>query len=494
MNKSLFEYLKDAEAVHSEYGTYPLTIGRNPHGFHDPMLKKYLGKWYLPISVIEFIAGKLNWYIGAEFFRHMGHYTIGRIKEDQSIHASVMKWSKFHGEKLKKAVAKIQQTNLREASNKQFAVLLAELFLHMEKLCGYGFIPVVSDLYYFNFSRTLEQMVDVYCKKGRCTGVPSEYVSVLTTPTYDTKNRQYKRALFECALVHGPKRKAKLENIIKRFYAIHYGHNGPGLTEKQVLKEISDIVKRGNIHKEYQLFIREPEATQKKQADFIKELHLSPQAQYLIRVARDFIYIKGYRLERLFEAYGALDTILDVVSKRTGLKRKELKYLSGAEFLAYLRGGKLPRYQELKKRMQRMTYTAIGSSGVEIRTGGAVEKYLKGFVAQTKDHKVRFSVHGTVACVGKVRGIVRIVNTPKDVAKLRKGDILISVQTAPELLPAMKKAAAFVTDIGGITSHAAIVSREMNKPCVIGTKIATKVFKDGDEVLVDALKGLVQKI
>jgi pyruvate, water dikinase len=55
----------------------------------------------------------------------------------------------------------------------------------------------------------------------------------------------------------------------------------------------------------------------------------------------------------------------------------------------------------------------------------------------------------------------------------------------------MKKASAIITDEGGITSHAAIVSREMKKPCVIGTKIATKILKDGDLVEVDADRGIV---
>ena len=66
--------------------------------------------------------------------------------------------------------------------------------------------------------------------------------------------------------------------------------------------------------------------------------------------------------------------------------------------------------------------------------------------------------------------------------------------TDPRYVPAMKKAAAIVTDEGGITCHAAIVSRELKKPCIIGTKIATKVLKDGDEVEVDAEKGVVKKI
>jgi len=78
--------------------------------------------------------------------------------------------------------------------------------------------------------------------------------------------------------------------------------------------------------------------------------------------------------------------------------------------------------------------------------------------------------------------------------KMRQGDVLVSGSTNPDLLPAMKKAAAFVTDIGGITSHAAIVARELRIPCVVGAKIATKVLKDGDKVNVDANHGIVKKI
>ena len=71
--------------------------------------------------------------------------------------------------------------------------------------------------------------------------------------------------------------------------------------------------------------------------------------------------------------------------------------------------------------------------------------------------------------------------------------ILVASMTTPELLPAIKKAAAIVTDEGGITSHAAIVSTEMHKPCIVGTKIATKVFKDRDFVEVDAEEGIARK-
>ncbi|MBI4093197.1 MAG: hypothetical protein HY420_04710, partial [Candidatus Kerfeldbacteria bacterium] len=74
---------------------------------------------------------------------------------------------------------------------------------------------------------------------------------------------------------------------------------------------------------------------------------------------------------------------------------------------------------------------------------------------------------------------------------LKWGEI---TSTKPEYVPAMKRAAAVITNEGGITSHAAIVSREFRIPCVVGTKIATKIFKNGDLLEVDARKGIVKKI
>lgn len=78
--------------------------------------------------------------------------------------------------------------------------------------------------------------------------------------------------------------------------------------------------------------------------------------------------------------------------------------------------------------------------------------------------------------------------------KVKEGDILVAPMTTPELMPAMKNAAAFITDEGGITCHAAIISRELDKPCIIGTKTATRIIKDGDLVEVDANLGIIRKL
>jgi pyruvate,water dikinase len=101
-------------------------------------------------------------------------------------------------------------------------------------------------------------------------------------------------------------------------------------------------------------------------------------------------------------------------------------------------------------------------------------------------------VKGFTANKGIIEGVVRIVLSAKDFHKVNSGDILVTTMTSVDFVPIMEKAGAFVTNEGGITSHAAIVAREMNKPCIIGTQIATKILRDGDKVKVDGNRGIVE--
>ena len=103
-------------------------------------------------------------------------------------------------------------------------------------------------------------------------------------------------------------------------------------------------------------------------------------------------------------------------------------------------------------------------------------------------------VTGVCAFPGIVRGKVHMVKDFMNPGIMKKGQVLVSISSNPILLPLMKKSCAIVTDEGGTTSHAAIISRECGIPCIVGTKIATQVFKDGDVVEVDATKGIIKRL
>lgn len=100
-------------------------------------------------------------------------------------------------------------------------------------------------------------------------------------------------------------------------------------------------------------------------------------------------------------------------------------------------------------------------------------------------------LEGYGASPGVASGTVKIIKDLSEIGKVQKGDILVTRMTSPDYVPAMEKSAAIVTDEGGITCHAAIVSRELGVPCIIATKTATQVLKDNMKITVDASHGKV---
>ena len=115
-------------------------------------------------------------------------------------------------------------------------------------------------------------------------------------------------------------------------------------------------------------------------------------------------------------------------------------------------------------------------------------------LSQTKDmNQKNIILQGAPASPAIGTGKVVIIRSVKELGKVQKGDVLVTEMTNPDFVPAMKRAIAIVTDRGGRTSHAAIVSRELGVACIVGTGKATKVLKEGMVVTVDGAKGIVYR-
>ncbi len=111
------------------------------------------------------------------------------------------------------------------------------------------------------------------------------------------------------------------------------------------------------------------------------------------------------------------------------------------------------------------------------------------------ENDAKVAVRGLPASPGVASGVVHVIDSPKDIDEFKSGEVLVTLMTSPDWVPAMKKAAGIITNNGGMTCHAAIVSREMEIPCIVGTKsrgkAATDVFHNGDVVTIDAKNGVV---
>ncbi len=110
---------------------------------------------------------------------------------------------------------------------------------------------------------------------------------------------------------------------------------------------------------------------------------------------------------------------------------------------------------------------------------------------EAHEDEEKILLKGETASRGAYTGPVKIVHDPSELNKVQKGDVLVTVMTTPDMVPAMQRAGAIVTDEGGLTCHAAIVSREMGTPCIVGTEHATEKLQDGQIVTVHATRGIV---
>lgn len=110
-----------------------------------------------------------------------------------------------------------------------------------------------------------------------------------------------------------------------------------------------------------------------------------------------------------------------------------------------------------------------------------------------EESKAEVLLKGIAASLGIASGAVKVIHSPNQIDEVKEGNVLVTEMTSPDYVPAMKRAAAIVTDTGGQTSHAAIVSRELGIPCVVGTGTATHVLSNGQVISVDGAKGLVYK-
>lgn len=174
------------------------------------------------------------------------------------------------------------------------------------------------------------------------------------------------------------------------------------------------------------------------------------------------------------------------VNNVLSLKEGEYIWFSFQELLAALRNPSEFSMPDISSRKNKLGIFSEENKEVII-VGKELDIILSSFISESG--KSVFPLKGMSASKGVVQGIVKIIILPEDIKKMNAGDILVAPETAPDFLPAMAIAAGIITNRGGVTSHAAIVSRELRKPCIVGVKDATSILSDGQRIEVNAEKG-----
>lgn len=190
---------------------------------------------------------------------------------------------------------------------------------------------------------------------------------------------------------------------------------------------------------------------------------------------------------------GIMHNVLSYISLKYLGSQYAAKYLYAHELLALFEGKK-PRKGLIRERERCYAIAKIEGEFLIF----SHRKALK-LAAMFLDIPKTDVIEGVIAHKGTVRGKAFVIPQTNDMKKIRKmipqmkkGVILVAQSTTPELIALCKKAGGIIADQGGMLSHAAIISRELNIPCLIGTEVATQILKTGDLVDLDANKGIVQ--
>lgn len=442
---------------------------------------------------------------------------------DKSIHD--VKWGQRYidilmtrQKKLDDATKQLLKMNLVKLSKQELYELYNKYYEIYSDLHLCHWVQTAADFGDNLFSKYLMQYLEKKIKNTKYS--LGEVFSIMTTPTEDSNPSREYHDLLEILKYINSKPKLKnyfkntevriivkelinldkkldidLDKHVAKYGWIGYGTIGPGWGKDYFIDILGSLI-RQNLKPAKALKDLEDDRqrTVKKQADLVKGLKIDENHQRIFAFARNLVFTKGLRKDAMFFSYSVIENLYKEIGRRYYLSVGQIRYLYPHEFKDLLLKDKFSA-DLLNQRYKFSLQYSLGDYQDDILLEGdqAKEFLSKINIVEEKISDVK-TFEGDCASPGHARGKAVIVNVPQEMENMEEGNVLISIATNPDLVPAIKKASAIITDLGGITCHAAIVSRELGIPCVIGTRVATKALKNGDLVDVDATHGKINII
>ena len=503
--------LKGKQWYHQIFDGCPLLIHSIAHSeIRDEKKKRGCGKG---IRVCFFHNHRADWYIDMEDIKRISGIIMGLGKTNPNISKELIAdWKESYDTFYPKCL-EIGSTDLTGLSKEELIKLFDEF-----KEIGYNKFSSSSiiDGFALGTDEIIANMIkEVLESKGMVDKFP-ELFSKLSAPVHQSFINVAEVSLLRIALIISNNEELRnfvLEHTTDEVIS-YLKENNPDiylLLEKHVedyfwsrnnyvmaynlnmnffLKEIKETLENGHdINEEIRKITTTPEVNRKVKEELVKGLRLDPYLVTLLTISEDFTYWQDERKKATYWNAHYMLMLVKEIGKRFGFTLDEMKYMSHPEVSSLLVD--LPTKQDMQDRIK-LCAEYWSDNGVEIITYNNNIEDLKLLILGMQDYSHIKEFNGLCASVGKVVGKVKVCRSATEVGKVQKGEILVAIMTRPDYVVGMKKAAAIVTNEGGITSHAAIVSRELGIPCVIGTKFATKVLNDGDLIEVDADRGIVK--
>lgn len=439
--------------------------------------------------IVLFHERKADWYIPLADLIRATNYFLNKAKSDPNISKKFLKkWEKDEQKFIAHCLF-IKNKNLSQLINQDLIQELGKIItLYINRFTSSSII----DHFALGSDKIIADLVLKDLKKKKLDNNFIEYFSILTAPTRQSFINDAEIDLLVTAYEFKKNHDIVLiDKYQEKYFWLHNNYiDDHVLDVKYFLKEINRLIKS-----KYNLLLKAgeikniPKINREKKQKLIKKIKLSKYLQTLLVISDDFCAWQDERKKSTFLMTHYLSLFLHEIAQRTDYTVEKLKYFLPQELLNIFH--KSINKKIIQKRMQECVYIGWPNKyvlSVETRLFASLHKTFDRQI--TKQNKL----NGLVASSGYARGRVRICLGYKEAANLKKGEILVAVMTRPDYIDGIKKAEAIVCEEGGLTSHAALIARELGIPCLIAVSNATKNFCNGDLVEVDAGKGFIQKL
>ena len=414
-----------------------------------------------------------------------------RIEADSGVLKDLMDRSEVYGAEMNAFTESIWLSDLSSWSAEQLVEAYEHFSVLQSRQYGIGALLPLMDIGGVSYLESF--LHDFLYKKLNSEDAVKAFL-VFTTPTKNSFSLDQEEDLLHLAkkVIEDPTSRALLLSEHTQKHAwVYYVYQGPAFTEQQFGEFLNTFLQSGkDPKKELQNRAQDRANLLQEKDRLLSLLNPTQKERELLLLVSEFVWSKPRRKDYQSKSYYHMEAFYREWSRRTSTSLRHARAATFAQIQEGLLRGTCDQSLLERQFLSHVTYT--GPNGALVLSGVEADEFLATFSHEEKQESHSQELLGNTAFPGLVRGTVKIVNVPEDMGKMNQGDILVAVSTTPSCVPAMKKAAAIVSDEGGLTCHAAIVSRELKVPCVVGTKFATSVLKDGDEVEVDATNGIVK--
>lgn len=470
---------------------FPFYVFAKPWGM---LIRSILGKNLKPILLI-FSEKGIEYFVNQEAFHKLGKMVYILFLKDKFYNNMTRKVDEY-GRKITKTAELIEGQKLSKISEKQLIKYFKRINKEMLYIDKWGQLLSLTEYGSNNYTtKGLMKEIEKKVKKKRIDQTSVQISTLLSNPIRSSYFRKESLDFLRIAVkilknnlsLNSSEIKKEINQHARNFRWINFGYVGPALISEDFRKELKELIIKKNLEDIYQKKKNELSVIKKDQEKVEEELKLNKLIRKRFFIVRDQTYYKEYRKEVLFHGFYACELIQKELAKRWKVPLMAFRYILPHEY-------KKGEVEKLYNQRKDFCVYYLDKDKEFVLTGDEAKEKISKLERGEKRLKGIKELKGNAAFLGKVKGTVRIVMGEGHLHKVKKGDVLVSFSTNPQMIVAMKKSAAIVTEQGGITSHAAIVSRELHIPCIVGVKNATKAFKDGDLVEVDANNGTIRKL